>query len=163
MAARIPAARCFPLGCNHVLILTAPRGPAGCEYLINVLLLLTGVFVNMIHGRIVTSAELCSACSISRAESASWQLNTPVLVGPSTPCAPAGFGSSKGSRPGHSPPSLPWNPGWKSEATLHVGFGPQFINGSLRRPAPRPGSRGLTQASYSREQGTTPWEGLSPP
>ena len=71
MAARIPAARCFPLGCNHVLILTAPRGPAGWEYLINVLLLLTGVFVNMIHGRIVTSAELCSACSISRAESAS--------------------------------------------------------------------------------------------
>lgn len=28
----------------------APLGPAGCEYLINVPLLLTGVFVNMIHG-----------------------------------------------------------------------------------------------------------------
>lgn len=142
MAARIPATRRFPLGCNHVLILTAPRGPAGCEYLINVLLLLTGVFVNMIHGRIVTSAELCSACSISRAESATWQLNISVLVGPSTPCAPAGSGSSGGSRPGHSPPSLPRNPGWKLEATLHVGFGPQFINGSLRRvpPTPAPGA-----------------------
>ena len=142
MAARIPAARRFPLGCNQVLILTAPRGPAGCEYLINVLLLLTGVFVNMIHGRIVTSAELCSACSISRAESATWQLNIPVLAGPSTPCAPAGFGSSGGSRPGHSPPSLPRNPGWKSEATFHVGPGPQFINASWRRvpPTPAPGA-----------------------
>lgn len=143
MAARIPAARRFLLGCNHVLILTAPRGPAGCEYLINVFLLLTGVFVNMIHGRIVTSTELLSACSISQAESASWQLNTHVLAGPSTPCASAGFGSSRGSGPGHSLPSLPWNPGWKSEATLHVGFGPQFINGSLRRrppPHPAPGA-----------------------
>lgn len=35
---------------DHVLIFTTPWGPAGCEYLINIPFLFTGVFVNMIHG-----------------------------------------------------------------------------------------------------------------
>lgn len=33
-----------------VLLFTTPQGPAGCEYLINIPFLFTGVFVNMIHG-----------------------------------------------------------------------------------------------------------------
>ena len=35
---------------RSVLIFTTPQGPAGCEYLINIPFLFTGVFVNMIHG-----------------------------------------------------------------------------------------------------------------
>lgn len=35
---------------DHVLIFMTPRGPAGCEYLINIPSSFTGVFVNMIHG-----------------------------------------------------------------------------------------------------------------
>lgn len=35
---------------DHVLIFTTPQGPPGCEYLINIPFLFTGVFVNMIHG-----------------------------------------------------------------------------------------------------------------
>ena len=34
---------------DHVLIFMTPRGPGGCEYLINIPFLFTGVFVNMIH------------------------------------------------------------------------------------------------------------------
>lgn len=35
---------------DGVLIFMTPQGPAGCEYLINIPFLFTGVLVNMIHG-----------------------------------------------------------------------------------------------------------------
>lgn len=130
------------------------EAPVGCEYLINVFLLLTGVFVNMIHGRIVTSQRSSFQPAASLRQSQPAGSLTPPLPRVRPHLVPL-QDLAVGARPGHSLPSFHGTQGGNQRPRFMLGLDHSSLTGLWRRrpTTTLPRSRGLTQASYSRRRG----------